>query len=135
MCIGATFALLEIRLVLAMLLQRFRLHYQIQTPVERLGTIVLGPKHGMPMQVHRQDRQVGVGVGGVRGVKGGKLGITATSSAVSPTVSLEVVGFGAMTNLGRGAYNLNVVGVDTPPDTVTIRSSLGGSIVVPVTVR
>ena len=67
MCIGATFALLEIRLVLAMLLQRFRLQYQTQTPVERFGTIVLGPKHGMPMQVHLQDRQVGVGVGGVRG--------------------------------------------------------------------
>jgi hypothetical protein len=75
------------------------------------------------------------GKGGVRGAKGGKLGITATSSVVSPTVNLDVVGFGAMTNLGRGNYNLNVVGVDPPPDTVTIRSSLGGSIIVPVTIR
>lgn len=27
----------------------------------------MAPKHGLPMQVHRQDREVARGVGGVRG--------------------------------------------------------------------
>ena len=67
MCIGATFAMLEIRLVLAMLLQRYRLEYVRQIPVDRTGVVVLVPKHGMPMVVHAQDRQFALSAGGVRG--------------------------------------------------------------------
>jgi cytochrome P450 len=67
MCIGATFAMLEIRIVLAMLLQRFRLQYLPQIPVERIGLVVLGPKHGMPMRAHAQDRRFAAGAGDVRG--------------------------------------------------------------------
>jgi hypothetical protein len=73
--------------------------------------------------------------GGVRGQKGGKLTVTATSSVRSSTVILTVVGFGGMQNLGAGNYTLNATGIGFPPDTVTIRSSLGGQAVVPVTIK
>jgi hypothetical protein len=76
----------------------------------------------------------GIG-GGVRGQKGGKLTVTATSSVVSSAVTLTVVGFGGMQNLGAGNYTLNATGVGFPPDTVTIRSSLGGQAVVAVTFK
>ena len=69
------------------------------------------------------------------GQKGGKLTITASTSVVSSSVSLTAVGWGAMTNLGAGNYTLNVTGVTLPPDTVTVRSSLGGQIVIPVTLK
>jgi hypothetical protein len=72
---------------------------------------------------------------GVGGQKGGKLTVTATSSIVSPTVNLDVVGFGSMTNLGGGNYSLLVTGVASPPDFVTVRSSLGGSATVGVAGR
>ncbi|MFL5247338.1 MAG: PKD domain-containing protein [Myxococcales bacterium] len=73
--------------------------------------------------------------GGVRGQKGGKLTVTATSSVVSSTVTLTVVGFGGMDNLGAGNYSLNATGIGFPPDTVTIRSSLGAQAVVPVSFK
>ncbi|MBW4628349.1 MAG: cytochrome P450 [Brasilonema octagenarum HA4186-MV1] len=66
-CIGAGFAMLEIKIVLAMLLQKYRLQYLCQQPVERSGFIVMTPKHGMPMILHKQDRQFAEDVGGVRG--------------------------------------------------------------------
>ncbi|NET07538.1 MAG: cytochrome P450 [Symploca sp. SIO2B6] len=66
-CIGAAFALMEIKIVLAMLLQRFRLKYINQNKVDRFGIIVMKPKYGMPMMVHPQDRKFAQGVGGVRG--------------------------------------------------------------------
>lgn len=66
-CIGAGFAMLTIKIVVAMLLQKYRLQYLPQQRVERCGFIVMTPKHGMPMMVHKQDRQFAQGVGGVRG--------------------------------------------------------------------
>jgi hypothetical protein len=60
--------------------------------------------------------------------------VTARSSAASSTVSLEVVGFGAMADMGGGAYRLAAFGV-ADPVTVTVRSSLGGSAIARVTVR
>jgi hypothetical protein len=76
-----------------------------------------------------------VGKGNRVGQKGGKLTVTATSSVISPSVDLTVAGFGGMTNLGAGNYTLNATGVTLPPDTVTVRSTLGGQVIVPVTVR
>jgi cytochrome P450 len=49
MCIGAGFAALEIRLVLAMLLQRFRPELADGQRVDRKTTIVLSPAPGLPM--------------------------------------------------------------------------------------
>ncbi|MGF1492711.1 MAG: cytochrome P450 [Microcoleaceae cyanobacterium] len=66
-CIGAGFAMLEIKVVLAMLLQRFRLEYIPAVPIDRTGFIVIRPKHGMLMKVHRQDRQFTQGIGKVEG--------------------------------------------------------------------
>jgi len=75
--------------------------------------------------------------GGVRGQKGGKLTITASTSFVDPRnpAVLTAIGYGAMTNLGAGNYTLNVTGVPVPPASVTVRSSLGGVVVIPVTVK
>jgi cytochrome P450 len=67
MCLGAAFAMLEIKVVLAMLLQRFRLQFVPRVPIDRYGLITIGPRRGLPMQVCHADRQFGTGVGGVRG--------------------------------------------------------------------
>ncbi|HEU5099971.1 MAG TPA: cytochrome P450 [Roseiflexaceae bacterium] len=67
MCIGAGFAMMEIKIVLALLLQRYRMQFVPKLPVDRYGIITIGPKHGLPMIVHRQDRNFAAGVGGVRG--------------------------------------------------------------------
>jgi cytochrome P450 len=56
MCIGATFASQELRLVLATLLQRFRLSLAPEARVSyRVRGITLGPRHGLPMRVERRD--------------------------------------------------------------------------------
>lgn len=66
-CIGAGFAMMEIKIILAMLLQRYRLEFAPENPIDRAGMIVMRPKHGMSMKVHKQDRQFGAGVGTVQG--------------------------------------------------------------------
>jgi cytochrome P450 len=67
LCIGAGFAMMEIKLVLAMLLQHYRLEFVAQKPVDRSGIIVLAPKHGLSLGVYPQDRQFHLGVGAVQG--------------------------------------------------------------------
>ncbi|MEP0911714.1 cytochrome P450 [Leptolyngbya sp. GB1-A1] len=66
-CIGAGFAMMEIKIILAMLLQRYRLQFVPRRSIERSGVIVMAPKYGLPMIVQAQDRQFYQGVGGVRG--------------------------------------------------------------------
>lgn len=66
-CIGAGFAMMEIKIVLAMLLQRYRLEFVPENPIDRGGFFVMRPKHGMSMKVHQQDRQFQDGVGKVEG--------------------------------------------------------------------
>lgn len=56
-CLGATFAMLEIKLVLAMLLQRYRLTVAPGARIDRQLRLTLSPKHGMPMVIAPQDRQ------------------------------------------------------------------------------
>ncbi|NEQ51176.1 MAG: cytochrome P450 [Leptolyngbya sp. SIO3F4] len=67
MCIGAGFAMMEIKIILSMLLQRYRLQLVPQRPIDRSGIIVVSPKYGLPMMVYKQDRQFHRGVGNVRG--------------------------------------------------------------------
>jgi cytochrome P450 len=55
MCIGATFAQMEMKLMLAMLLPRFRLSLVAGQMVNRRGVILSYPEGGMPMQLHQQD--------------------------------------------------------------------------------
>jgi cytochrome P450 len=60
-CIGAAFALMEIKVVLSMVLSRFRLALMPQ-PIDRFAELVLTPKHGLKMRVcaadgnHRESR-------------------------------------------------------------------------------
>jgi cytochrome P450 len=51
MCIGITFASLALRVVLATLLQRFRLTVLPGTRVDRRVTTILSPRHPMPMRI------------------------------------------------------------------------------------
>jgi cytochrome P450 len=67
MCIGASFALMEIKLVLAILLQRYRLALPPNTRVDRSVTITMRPYPSLPMVVHAQDRDFAASARGVRG--------------------------------------------------------------------
>jgi cytochrome P450 len=67
-CIGAGFAMMEIKMILAMLLMRYRLQFLPQEPVNRSGgLIVMVPKNGMKMIVRKQDREFNQGTSGVWG--------------------------------------------------------------------
>ncbi|WP_414623337.1 cytochrome P450 [Calothrix sp. CCY 0018] len=66
-CIGAGFAMMEIKIVLAMLLQKFRFQCLPQQTINRSALIVLAAKGGLPMLVCQQDREFSQGVGGLRG--------------------------------------------------------------------
>ncbi len=57
-CIGAQFAMMEIRIVLAMILQRFRLTPVRNARIDRRVQATLSTRHGMPMVAVPQDRQV-----------------------------------------------------------------------------
>ncbi|HYO52790.1 cytochrome P450 [Archangium sp.] len=55
-CIGATLALLEIKLMLSMLLPRFRLSLPPGTRVDPMVRATLRPKGGLTMRIHAQDK-------------------------------------------------------------------------------
>lgn len=56
MCLGAGFASLEIRLVLAMIVQRYRLETLPNTKVDhKVNGITMGPKDVIPMRIMPQD--------------------------------------------------------------------------------
>ena len=66
LCLGATFAMLEIKLVLILLLNRFRLNFASAQPVNRVGNIVLAPQHSITMRLTSPESPFPPG-GGVRG--------------------------------------------------------------------
>jgi cytochrome P450 len=59
MCIGATFAMMELKIVLATLLQRFRFELPSGSRVDRYISITMMPKAGLKMMVRTQDRKFG----------------------------------------------------------------------------
>lgn len=59
-CIGRHFAMFEMKIILAILLQRYRLTHESGTPVNRSMRISLVPSHGMPMIVHKAGTEVPV---------------------------------------------------------------------------
>lgn len=60
MCLGASFATLEAKLVLAAIVQRFRLTLSSDMQIDhQVQGITLGPKQAIPIQIHRQDRGFG----------------------------------------------------------------------------
>jgi cytochrome P450 len=65
-CIGAGFAMMEIKIILAMLLMRYRLELLPQK-IEAKGLIVLCAENGISMRVCKQDREFNRGVGGISG--------------------------------------------------------------------
>lgn len=67
MCIGATFAMQELKIITAMILQRYRLEAIPGTRVDRLVRVTLVPKHGLPMRVQPCDREFQRGAGSVQG--------------------------------------------------------------------
>jgi cytochrome P450 len=66
MCIGASFATMEIKIVLAILLQRFRLETTSRAQIDPRVAITMAPKGGLAMRVRRRDERVRA-PGGVRG--------------------------------------------------------------------
>lgn len=67
MCIGATFAMMEIKIVLSILLQRFRLALAPDQTIDRTGVIVMSPKHGVSMRVCDPDQRFAESFAPVRG--------------------------------------------------------------------
>jgi cytochrome P450 len=57
MCIGTTFALMEIKLALAIIVQRYRLALAPGQRVDAEMRLTLRPRGGLPMAIHAQDRQ------------------------------------------------------------------------------
>jgi len=55
MCIGAAFATMEIKIALAMLLQRFRVERTREARIDRRVAITMAPKHGLPMTIRKSD--------------------------------------------------------------------------------
>ena len=53
-CIGAGMAMLETQLVLAQILQRFRVHVVPDHPIETLAKVTLKPRFGMPVTLSRR---------------------------------------------------------------------------------
>jgi cytochrome P450 len=55
MCIGAAFATMEIKIALAMMLQRFRVERTPKARIDRRVAITMAPRHGLPMVIRRAD--------------------------------------------------------------------------------
>jgi cytochrome P450 len=66
-CIGMTFAMMELRIVLAMLLQAFRFELPPDTRVDRFVSITLSPRPSLPLRIHAQDRRFDRSARSVRG--------------------------------------------------------------------
>ena len=70
MCIGAAFAMMEIKIALAMLLQRFRVERVRSLRMDRRVAITMAPKHGLPMKIRRADRAWSTAHRGMARVRG-----------------------------------------------------------------
>ena len=53
-CIGAGMAMLEIQLILAQIVQRFRIRVVSDHPVEAMAKVTLKPRHGIPVTLSRR---------------------------------------------------------------------------------
>jgi cytochrome P450 len=56
-CLGYAFAMMEIKLVLALLLRRFHFSLAPGTKVDVVGPMLSAPKRGMPVLIGQQDRR------------------------------------------------------------------------------
>jgi cytochrome P450 len=60
-CLGASFAMMELKIALAMMLQRYRLDLVPGARIDRKVAVTMSPRHGMPVTIHRQDGQFRAG--------------------------------------------------------------------------
>jgi cytochrome P450 len=67
MCIGASFASMEMKLVLAMILQKYRLALAPNSKLDRKLTVTLGFKGALPMKIELQDKQFAASKANFRG--------------------------------------------------------------------
>jgi cytochrome P450 len=56
-CIGASFAFQVLKISLAMMLQRFRFSVVPGSRIDRVIRITMGPREGLPMTIHPNDRK------------------------------------------------------------------------------
>ena len=56
-CLGATFAMMELKLIVPMILQRYRLALPPGARVDRGGTVLSFPRGPLTVELHAQDRQ------------------------------------------------------------------------------
>ena len=56
-CVGEHYAMVVMKLTLAMILQRFRLTVVPNSRIDRLVHVTMQPKFGLPMTLHPPDRQ------------------------------------------------------------------------------
>jgi enediyne biosynthesis protein E7 len=54
-CLGHEFAMLEMTIIVAMIMQRFRLELVPDHPVEPIPMVTLRPRYGMPMSINPRD--------------------------------------------------------------------------------
>ena len=66
-CIGMPFALMEIPLILAMTLQRYRLELIPHAVIDVSVGVTVSPKNGLPMFIRPADGNYEAGAGGVKG--------------------------------------------------------------------
>jgi cytochrome P450 len=61
MCIGAAFATMEIKIVLAKMLQRFRVELPDGARVDPRVAITMAPRGGLAMRIRKRNEAVRVG--------------------------------------------------------------------------
>lgn len=66
-CIGAPFAMMEMKIVLSILLQRYRLEFADDQKLNRLVWLIMSPRGGLTMTVRSQDRNFVRSAGWARG--------------------------------------------------------------------
>jgi cytochrome P450 len=66
-CLGVSFGGLQLRLLIALILQRYRLEVIPNTRIDLKTNVVISPKPGLPMRLRRQDRQFSRSRAPVRG--------------------------------------------------------------------
>jgi len=66
-CIGDMFAMVEMKIVLSMLLQRFRFQLPARMRIDRIGFPVIRPRRGLPVVVRARDQRLDTPVSVISG--------------------------------------------------------------------
>jgi cytochrome P450 len=67
MCIGASFAMMEAKVILSMIIQRYRVALLPNATVDRDVQITMAPKKGMTMSIHAPDKRFNEGYTPIQG--------------------------------------------------------------------